>query len=480
MKKQPQQPPPLPPGYRRRLLLQPQQQQQQPPPSTEFGQAVQEWLVNRTGAPPRSACFVGTFKPVPGDGPCRFCVAGASTTGPDYAGASQASQCACLAGYYSVRSPPDPSNGSRTLRGCLPCPNATYRALVQPDDGVCHPCPPRMYTPTSGSAFCYCVPGTYPNITYDACAPCEAGFYCDGNTKTRCPDQSSAAPGAVGRGECVCDPSTHYGDLSRAGGVCLPRPPGYVCQTTNNASSVVVVGCGCAAQWVAVPMGAGGLMRCRSPCVAGQFARLQPRSQDLQACVACPPDTYAADGGLVDACTPCPLGRGTRGLEVSPPIIIFISSSLSLASSSDRARVRAPGHDRRRQLHVPAAGGRGDCRRRLGRGVCRLPPGHLPRPAHPRLHRLPGRLDIAGQHGGAGRLRMPPRCVRVGERLRALSAGHLFARHGAHVHPLPPRLRDGGRRPDVTRAVPLPPRVFFLGLFCSGAAHGCSAYLSRP
>jgi hypothetical protein len=254
---------------------------------------------------------VGTFKLGFGDGPCYTCPAGASTTGPLYAEASSPSQCACLDGYYSVR------NASGALQRCLPCPNGTFREPLQADDGVCHPCPPRMFTPGTGSAYCYCVPGTYPNSsTYDACVVCEPGFYCDGTTKAPCPEQSSTPSGAAARGECVCNPATHYGDLSRDGGVCLPRPPGYVCENATGT-----VGCACADGWTLSSSSsreaAPGVVRCRNPCVAGQYARLQPRSQVLAECATCPPDTYASDGGLVDACTPCPLGRGTQGLQGS-------------------------------------------------------------------------------------------------------------------------------------------------------------------
>jgi hypothetical protein len=302
-------------GSRRRLLQVPQ---------TEFGAAVQAWLANRTGVPPASACYTGTYKPRAGDGPCYFCTAGASTTGPDYAGASLARQCACLPGFYGDRLPSiraglytadtNATDLDKGLVRCLPCPNGTYRSALQQNDSACQPCPPRMYTPGPGSAYCYCVPGTYPNTTFDACAPCEAGFFCDGNAREHCPDQSTSAPGAADRGECVCNPGTHYGDLSQPDGVCLPRPPGYVCQNSSEGGAGAI-GCGCAEGWTTA-VASGGSARCISPCTAGQFAELQPHSQNLKACVPCPPDTYASDGGLIGACTACPLGRGTFGLEV--------------------------------------------------------------------------------------------------------------------------------------------------------------------
>ncbi len=349
-----------PKQQRQRRLL----QQQQPPGSEEA--VVRAWLANRTGTPPPSACYAGTFKPTSGDGPCYFCPDGASTTGPAYAGASLANQCACLPGFYSERAalldtaapPPNSSSAAtdesdaeaaaaaaaavvvvqqrRLLLRCMPCPNGTYRDQLQLNDSVCHPCPPRRYTPGPGSAFCYCVPGTYPNTTYEACATCEAGFYCDGNAKTPCPDQSGSAPGAGARGECVCNPSTHYGDLSRDGGVCLLRPPGYVCQnsTTTGGGGAGAIGCGCAAGWTTTATATAATVRCTSPCVAGQFAALQPRSQNLRACVPCPPDTYAEDGALVGACAPCPLGRGTQGLEVSGCACVCVFGLLPSSSSS--------------------------------------------------------------------------------------------------------------------------------------------------
>jgi len=209
-----------------------------------------------------------------------------------------------VAGFYAVR------DSAAALQRCLPCPVNTSRASTQPDT-ACQACPPYAYTVAPGSAYCYCVPGAYPNGTYGGvCVPCEPGFYCDGDQRLACPTNSVSPPGAASRADCVCDPSGgYYGDLSLAEGVCLLRPPGGL-----NSSSI-----GCAPGWkaavttVAPATGQTILQRCVSGCVAGQYAQLVAHSQVLQGCVPCPPDTYSADGFLVDACAPCPVGKGTWG-----------------------------------------------------------------------------------------------------------------------------------------------------------------------
>ena len=285
----------------------------------------QDWLVNGTGTPPPEACYGGTFKPDRGDGPCYYCPVGSSTTAPRYAAADSGKQCVCLPGYFATRTPAlsasettADANASRLdapLQRCTACPNGTFRSSTQ-NDSACTPCPPRMHTLGTASAYCYCLPGTYPDVgLYDACVVCEANFYCADNARTRCPDHSVSPPGSDARGDCVCDPRTHYGDLSLPGGVCLPRPPGYTCPNVTGGNSAAA--CGCAGGWTAVAHTAPGTgqryLECTNPCRAGQYAQLQPRSQNLAGCVPCPPDTYSADGSLIGACTPCPTGRGTSG-----------------------------------------------------------------------------------------------------------------------------------------------------------------------
>ena len=293
-------------GGRRRLLQY----------SSQFAEAVQAWFVNGSGTPPPEACYGGTFKAVMGDAPCAYCPSGASTTSPAYVAATSPDHCVCLPGFVAR---------NLTRKQCVACPNATYRSPSQPEAGDCSPCPAGMFTPGPGSAFCYCPAGTYPNLAYGGCIACEAGFYCDGNQRTACPDHSVSPVGAASRSDCVCDPRDSYGDLSLPGTLCLPRPSGVSCLVAVSGSHV---GCGCAPGWrgttqtvgpsaalpVTATMPAGQRwLQCVSPCAAGQYAQVDPRTQALLRCVTCPVDTYAVDGSLVDACTPCPVGRSTSG-----------------------------------------------------------------------------------------------------------------------------------------------------------------------
>ena len=284
--------------------------------TSEFGSAVEAWFVNATGIAPSQACLGGTFKPNAGDGPCFYCPIGGSTTAPAYVAASAVDHCACLPGYYSVR------NANNELQACVPCANGTYRSPYQ-DDGQCVACPAGMGTGgLAGAMYCFCPQGTYPNLQSTACVPCEAGFFCDGNARARCPEHSVSRVGAGARTQCACNPtptggdSGFYGDLSLPDGVCLPRPPGAKCANSSGAGAVA---CGCAPGWTVKTVRQTSLstqpyILCVSPCGAGQYAEMSLSSQSFMGCAWCPPDTYAPAGAmLIDACTPCPVGRGTQG-----------------------------------------------------------------------------------------------------------------------------------------------------------------------
>ena len=161
--------------------------------------AIEAWFANGTGTPPPEACYGGTFKPYAGNGPCVYCPSGASTTGPNYVGATNAGQCVCLPGYFAVR-----ESGSGAMKKCIPCPSGTYRSSLQIDT-VCVSCPQHMYTLGPGSAYCYCMPGFYPNMTYDACVPCDAGFYCDGNVRIACPPHAISPVGSTSQVSFIYD-----------------------------------------------------------------------------------------------------------------------------------------------------------------------------------------------------------------------------------------------------------------------------------
>ena len=281
----------------------------------------------------QSACYAGTYKSDRGDGPCYICPEGSSTSAPYYVGASSKDHCACLPGYYysydDYNYINNNNNNSTTTQKkgiCVACANGTYRSSFA---STCLPCPPFTYTPGgSGSAYCYCIDGTYPNVTDDACIPCEADFYCQGSIKTQCPLNSRSSPGAQARGDCICDPTAFYGDLSIPSSVCLPRPPGILCigDSDDNRKRG---GCSCAQGWIQQQQqvtDAQGIqqiyIRCNSPCLAGQYAMLQPRSQALAECRQCPVDSYSTDGKQVydptrpfsQQCTRCPPGKGTAGI----------------------------------------------------------------------------------------------------------------------------------------------------------------------
>jgi hypothetical protein len=319
------------------VVSQPRQQRrlQQQQPVDDGGRA---WFTTGSGEPPTEACPVGTFKPERGDAPCAACPVGASTmtmAGTNAVAATLPEHCACQAGYYAERAAAavtDPQlatgpNASqllgRRLKVCRPCPSGTFRGLLQTtNDTVCQACPPLKYTLGVGASDCLCVPGAYESAAvYGAgvCVECEAHHYCTGGVRTACPQHSFAPAGAASRAACVCDPSGFYGALGIPDSICYPLTsfPGMGCRGASPSNDAVTVnGCGCASGWRSVPitLASGALfLQCVSPCAAGQYAQLTPFSADLSACVACPADTYAGDGTLVSACTPCPVGRGTRG-----------------------------------------------------------------------------------------------------------------------------------------------------------------------
>ena len=253
---------------RRRRLLQQQPQQQ-----AEDGQA----------------CPAGGFKAARGDAPCSVCANGGSTM--DMASASGAA-CLCQPGWYAIDQ----------AGNCALCVNGTKRG---PLDAACVACDADKYTPGGdGAADCVCLPGTYinPLLSLSQCVPCEHGYFCaPAQARQACPQHSTSPARAASLAECVCEPAYYAGDV----GVCYPRPPG------------ATAGGGCAANWTAryVALAGGGrFVQCTSPCPSGSYALLAPSTQLLVRCVPCDVDTYAVDGAqAVDGCTPCPIGRGTRG-----------------------------------------------------------------------------------------------------------------------------------------------------------------------
>ena len=241
----------------------------------------------------QQACPVGSVKPERGDAPCGVCPNGGSTV--DMGGMHLAA-CLCQPGWYAV----DDTQGT-----CARCLNGTKRAAT---DAGCVPCDADKYTPEGdGATECVCLPGTFlnPLLSLTQCVPCDQGAYCSGGVREMCPPHSTSLAGAAGRDECVCEPS-YYGNLALADAQCYPRPPG----ATGPQG-------GCAANWTAryitLPTG-DRYVQCTSPCPAGTYARMAPATQLLLDCQPCDADTYAVAGAqAIDGCTPCPVGRGTRG-----------------------------------------------------------------------------------------------------------------------------------------------------------------------
>jgi len=65
-------------------------------------------------------------------------------------------------------------------------------------------------TPSTTSANCYCLPGSYQNTSSSSaggCVVCEPGSYCEGGLMVgvvQCPMYSTSAVGAKTRSDCVC------------------------------------------------------------------------------------------------------------------------------------------------------------------------------------------------------------------------------------------------------------------------------------
>ena len=228
-------------------------------------------------------CAFGTYKPQRGDAPCAICQTSATTSG---VATYDARDCQCMPGHYA------PINGT-----CAPCPNGTYRGIADAD---CRPCPSRFVTLGVGATACVCVPGTYYSSFARECLDCLPNHHCADGKLVPCPLHGLSPKRAISIADCVCDPSGFYGDLALPNGVCYPMTPGLNPNGT------------CARGWTQVRVDAQWI-HCASGCANGTYAHVEPRTRALLGCVSCPPDTYATDGTLVDACTDCPLGRGTAG-----------------------------------------------------------------------------------------------------------------------------------------------------------------------
>jgi hypothetical protein len=293
-------------------------------------------------------CAIGTFKPQRGDAPCAICPTGATTS--DVA-VTSASGCQCLPGYAA-------SGG-----GCTPCPNGTYRGAT--DRGACRPCPTNQVTLGEGAAACVCRPGTFYARMARQCLECLANHHCADGALTPCPLHGLSPSGSASLADCVCDPRGFYGDLSlQPNGACYPMTPGLNPNGT------------CARGWTPARVD-GQWLQCASGCGAGTYARVDPRTRALLACAPCPADTYAVDGTLVDACTSCPIGRGTAGRTgQTTPDACRCLAGVGGANSTDCAGCGARFYfDPLQRACLACPDGWVSPANSVGVGACQCPPG---------------------------------------------------------------------------------------------------------
>ena len=298
-----------------------------------------------------------------GTSPCAVCTASSYCPGGNAnttlqcpgnftsnAGASQQSQCYCLAGYQL--------NGT----ACTLCPANTYCAsgvlntcqanAASPEgssantscvcvpgfhgDRVCAQCPANSYC-TGGSSLstctahavspaqstsasaCYCDRG-YEGVANAPCSACLANTWCWTGVANPCPANSTSPAQSSWWLNCSCDP----GHTGPDGGPCPPCAPGtYKPVGGNDACAACPAGLSC-------PMGSVGPAVCAAggyclpgvgqptPCTQGHYCGSgvsEPvdcpigtfaGALGMSACLACPADSYASTPGTV-ACVECPL-----------------------------------------------------------------------------------------------------------------------------------------------------------------------------
>lgn len=293
-------------------------------------------------------CAIGTFKPERGDTPCAFCPSGATTSG---VAVIDVADCQCLPGY------------TRKANVCVPCPDGTYRGLA---DAACRPCPRRHVTQSQGATACVCEPGTFYSSLAAACLDCPAHHHCVNGALTPCPMHGLSPPRSASIADCVCDPRGFYGDLSLPNGACYPVTPGLDARGQ------------CASGWTRVQRSQTQQqpqwIQCESGCVAGTYARVHASTGALLGCVACPADTYAIDGSLVDACTSCPMGRGTSGRTGQTSA----DACLCLLGVSQTTCVGCAAHqyfDPLDRVCLPCPAGWASPPNSVGVSACQCPPG---------------------------------------------------------------------------------------------------------
>jgi hypothetical protein len=122
-----------------------------------------------------------------------------------------------------------------------------------------------MISGATSAALCICLPGYYSG----ACLLCDAGYYCAGAVRIKCPPNTFAPPGASNQSDCECMP----GFMGSPPGGCVPCLPNTFC------SSGKATACGnnsMAAAW------ATSIDNCS--CIPGFY--------EAGGCVPCPSDRY--------------------------------------------------------------------------------------------------------------------------------------------------------------------------------------------
>lgn len=269
-------------------------------------------------------CPAGQFKESNSIGNCEDCPYGSSTIYP-FTGSSSRYDCRCLDGFKRVFKEITPI--SQFNFTCDECGRNFYRSYSDPsfdnNDTYCKPCPENMTTPTATSSFCYCIPGLYYDFNQSRCLECPMDSYCDKGIQYFCPMYSRSPPMSSRRKQCICESATHYGNLEMDDSQCFPLKPGFECPAAS-------VTCKCALNWtLKVAADNPSQTRCETPCVRGQYARLDPSNHAVLECVKCPKGKYSSEFQALSntSCVSCPPLMTTQSAG---------SANVSDCSCSDR------------------------------------------------------------------------------------------------------------------------------------------------
>jgi hypothetical protein len=225
--------------------------------------------------------------------PGAFCSAGATVECADAntetaAGALGPGDCKCLAGYYSVTSPPDPVRCALVGGGFYSSAGSNSRTA----------CPANTVAVSSGSVVnastlaeaCECAPGTIGSIQTQ-CTPCPAGSYCptpgDASLAEACPANFYCPEGSDSPVSCAEEIGSALA-VSPGGS---SDPSACVCEGgsfRNLSAATVGASCSVCGEGTYCPEGTV------SPIVCPVDAYCPPRSRLF---VACPDGTVTSGAG---------------------------------------------------------------------------------------------------------------------------------------------------------------------------------------